>query len=292
MAEGAAFFGASVSATTVRVRHDAPEDVPATKHDQRFWIAELRLTAAYGLSDSLAMEVQFPYRVTRTTVTFDPLGAEPLPPGYESIHHRNQTITGFADPRVGGRTGWNVAGTSIAMLLGLTVPLGNIEPNPFVLGDEGKKHEHLQYGTGTFNPVVDLHAQRQLGKLSASAGASALLPWQENQHGYQAGIRVNGGVQAGFPAWRKLEPGLRIGVAHEEAERWDGKVQKDGNVGRTDVLLGASLGYPIGAYRASLDVAVPVWRRLASRHGDQGQLEIPGVLGLGITRSFGGEPAE
>ena len=208
MEEGAWFIGANASATTVRVRHDAPEDAPPTKHDQRFWITELRLSAAYGLSDSLAMEVQLPYRVTRTTVTFDPLGDEPLPPGYESIHHRDQTITGFADPRVGGRTGWSVAGTSVSMLLGLTVPLGNIEPNPFELGDEGKTHEHIQYGTGTFNAVVDLYARRQTGR--AAGGKEAVGAGQVHRDFSPAGCSRCGTTAGGAAGRRgRAHGGLR-----------------------------------------------------------------------------------
>ena len=272
MQEGSWFFGASVSGTTVRVRHDAPEDIPPTKHDQRFGISEVRLSAAYGLSDSLAMELQVPYRVTRTTATSRTLDGTPLPAGYESIHHRNETLRGFADPRVGGRTGWTVARTSVSAGLGLTVPLGRIEPDPFELGDQGKKHQHIQFGAGTFLPYVDLTARRQAGPTTLGLGLGALLPWQSNQYGFQPGVRVNGSLQASLPAWRKLEPGVRLDVAHEEPESWDGAIQQDGNVGRTDVLVAASLGYPAGAYRLSLDVAAAVWTRIPKADGDAGQL--------------------
>ena len=289
MEEGAWFVGANVFGTTTRVRHDAPYDVPPSKHDQRFYIGELRLSAAYGLSDSLAMEIQVPYRVTKATVKFENLGGAELPPGYESIHHRNETIQGFGDPRVGGRSGWTIAGADASLGLGLTVPFGNIERNPFRLGDEGKKHQHIQFGTGTFNPWVDLYARRPLGPVTLGVGGGALLPWQDNQYGYRAGTRLNGGVSVSLPAWRKLESGVRVDIAHEEAERWDGRVQADGNIGRTEVLVAGSLGYPIGGVRVSLDVAVPVWRRVPKGHGDQGQLEYPGVVGVGITRSFGAD---
>lgn len=284
MTEGAWFAGVSASGTTVRVRHDAPEDVPPTKHDQRFWAGELRMNLAYGLSDSFAMEAQVPLRVTRTTVRFEPLGGGTLPAGYESIHHRNQTLQGLGDPRIGGRTGWGIGGATVSSVAGLTVPLGRIEKNPFELGDEGKKHQHIQFGTGTFNPYGNLFVRRTIGGYPIGVGVGVLLPWQENAYGYQAGIRANGGVQVSLPSWRRIEPGVRIDVAHEEAERWDGKVQQDGNLGRTDVLVAVSAGYPLGAYRVSLDVAVPVWTRIEKGHG---QLEYPGVLGFGITRSFG-----
>lgn len=287
MDAGTWFAGASASGTTVRIRHDAPEDDPPTKHDQRFWIGEVRLNATYGLSDSLAIDVQAPFRMTHTTVKFRGLSGGPLPPGYESIHHRNETLRGIGDPRVAGRTGASVAGTDLSVQLGLTLPFGRTEENPFALGDAGLRHQHVQFGTGTFNPFVDLHARRRVGPLSVAVSGNALVPWLENEHGYRAGIRAAGGIRASAPAWKKLEPGIRLDVAHEEPERWAGKVQQDGNLGRTDALLGVTVGYPAGSYHVSFDVAVPVWQRI-----EGGQLEYPAVVGFGISRAFGDESAE
>lgn len=284
MAEGAWFFGVSASGTTVRVRHDAPEDVPPTKHDQRFWVGELRLNAAYGLSDSFAMDVQVPLRVTRTTVEFRRLDGGPLPGNYESIHHRNQTLRGVGDPRIGGRTGWSLFGTGVSTRLGVSVPLGKTEPNPFTLGDEGKKHEHIQFGTGTFDPFVDLDLQRKLGPVVGTLRGSALLPFEENEHGYQAGPRFNGSAEVTLPEWHSVVPSLRVDIAHEEPEKWDGRILREGNLGRTDALVGASVGFPIrGGFHLNVNAAFPVWTRIGGGH----QVEYPGVVGIGVSRSFG-----
>lgn len=286
MAKGSWFFGASASGTTVRVQHDAPEDVPPTKHDQRFWAGELRLNAAYGLSDSFAMDVQVPLRVTRTTVTFEPLDGGSLPDDYETIHHRNETLRGIGDPRIGGRTGWLLLGTSVSTRAGISVPLGRTEANPFERGDQGKKHQHIQFGTGTFDPFVDLELRRKMGPVIWGVRGGALVPFQENEHGYQAGARLNAAVEASLPEWRKLSPALRVDLAHEEPEKWDGEVLREGNLGRTDVLLGLSVGYPVAGYRVSVDAAVPVWTRIGGGHGHQ--LQYPGIIGFGVSRAFGG----
>ena len=268
----------------MRVRHDAPEDDPPTKHDQHFWIGEMRLHAAYGLSDRFGMDVQVPLRLTHTTVTFRHLDGGPLPDDYESIHHRDETLQGLGDPRIAGRTGWSMRGTDLSTGLGVTLPLGRTEPDPFRLGDEGKRHQHVQFGTGTFDPFVELDVRRKLGAVTWALRAGALLPWQENEHGFQAGTRLNGGLEASLPAWKSIEPALRVDVSHEGAERWDGEVPSEGNLGRTDALVGAAVRYPMGSYRVSLDVSVPVWQRV-----EGSQLEYPAVIGFGISRAFGND---
>lgn len=282
MAAGSWSLGANASGTTVRVRHDAPEDDPPTEHDQRFWIGEMRLNAAYGLSDRFGMDVQVPLRVTNTTVRFERLDGGSLPSNYESIHHRNEMLQGIGDPRIAGRSGWTVLGTDVSTGLGLSIPLGRTEPDPFHLGDEGKRHQHIQFGTGTFDPFVELDVRRKLGAVTWALRAGALVPFQENEHGFQAGPRLNGSVEASLPAWMALEPALRVDVSREGAETWDGEVPSEGNRGRSDALVGASVRYPMGGYRVSLDVSVPVWQRV-----EGSQLEYPAVIGLGISRAFG-----
>ncbi|MCY1018372.1 hypothetical protein [Pyxidicoccus sp. MSG2] len=47
-------------------------------------------------------------------------------------------------------------------------------------------------------------------------------------------------------------------VANEQPERWNGLVQQDGNPGRTDVLVGGGLTYPVGRVPLGLTVRGPV----------------------------------
>ncbi len=74
-------------------------------------------------------------------------------------------------------------------------------------------------------------------------------------------------------------------VVNEQPERWDGRVQQDGNLGRTDVLAGAGLAYPLGRVRLGLHLRVPVYSHLI---GDHGQLSYPGILQLNAGTTFGG----
>ncbi len=264
------------------MRHDAPEDDPPTEHDQRFWLGELTLSAIVGLSDRLAIHAQAPFRWTRSAVDFRRLDGEPLDPEYESVHHRDETLRGPGDPRVGGRRRFVAGGIAGTVELGLTVPLGRTEPNPFALGAAGKRHQHLQFGTGTFDPFVEIDLSRRDGTVAVGARAEARLPWTENEHGYRAGRRWSGGLRTVFPPRRGIEATARLDLHREEPERWGGRVPGEGNLGRTDLLLGGSVSIPRGPYRASIGLAVPLWRRVAGA-----QVEWPAIVTVGVTRAIG-----
>ena len=281
-------FAVSVgaTATTLRVVHDTEPDAasgePAHLHDLRFQVGEVRVGAAYGLSEKLAFEMEVPFRVTRSMIVYRQLDGTPFEPLDAGIHHRNETLRGISDPRVGGRTGWKLGPAAVTTFVGVTVPLGRIEPDPFALGDAGLPHQHVQFGTGTFNPFLDAAASGRIGPVGVRAHAGVFAPWYENEHGYQAGLRVGSGLEIQAPPMRGWTFGVRSDVAHEEPERWHGEIQQDGNLGRTDVLVGVTVSRRLGEYRLGADVNVPVFQRVRG-----GQLDYPGVVGLNLSRSFG-----
>jgi hypothetical protein len=102
----------------------------------------------------------------------------------------------------------------------------------------------------------------------------------------------------GLAAEIEIVPRLRVGaggdVINEQPERWDGVVQQDGNVGRTDVLASGSLRYAFHSVVASLAVKVPVYQHFieTGAHGaDPGQLTYPAIVDVGVQTSFGGPSA-
>ena len=53
---------------------------------------------------------------------------------------------------------------SLTLSGGLFLPTGKTEPNPYQLGDFGKKHLHLQFGTGTLTPTFQYRYWLPIGK--------------------------------------------------------------------------------------------------------------------------------
>ncbi len=291
----------NLTATTMRVVHSeyCPDigpicqarDEPPQLHDQRFYVGELRPILELGLTELLGLELQLPLRIIRTEITFRRLDGEPFVPDYENIHHRNETLAGVADPWLSARAAWSLGKTLLLARAGITVPLGSTYPDPFALGRAGQPHQHIQYGTGTVNPVLGVELATALGPVRVAGYAQTLLSLYENGHGYRAGNRYLGGISGEMAVVEKLRVSLGVDLLNEQPERWHGEIQQDGNIGRTDLLVGGTVSYPFGPVLASLSIKAPVWQHfIAPGHtheGDPpGQLTYPAIVNLGLQHTF------
>ena len=282
--------------TTVRVQHGiacpdigpvcALRDEPPQHHDQRFWIAELRMQAEYAVTDWLGVELQFPLRLSSTSITYRDVDGNAFVPDQRDIHHRNETLFGVGDLWLSSRFRQRFGAFSFSGRLGLTVPLGRTELNPFAAGRAGFEHQHVQFGTGTFDPLLGLEAAYAWERVTARVYGQAQLTLSESAKSFQAGSRFGGGVAVDF----KLIPSLQVGVTAETLtelpERWEGVVEQDGNVGRTDVLLGLSGAWTVGGSTLTLSLRVPVYQHFIDTSADGGQLKYPGIVQLAFQRPF------
>ncbi|MEZ4359455.1 MAG: thioredoxin domain-containing protein [Kofleriaceae bacterium] len=274
-------------------QHDDHEEVVGRGeidlvHDQTLTVGESRLQVELGLDRHFAVSATLPVRVVATSIRYlDADGGEVtlVTPG---IHHRDETLVGLADPLLlasvtTARGPWRLTGRA-----GVTVPLGSTEENPFTLGDQGLRHQHVQLGTGTFNPTLAAELARAWGPWHAGAFALTQQAVYANGHGYQAGDRYAAGVALRRRFASALAGRVAAEVQGETAERWGGRVPTDdGNRGRLDVILGAGVSWAIGE-RLALDVAlkVPAYTRVVG-----GQLDVPAIVELGVSWSIGG-PSE
>lgn len=255
---------------------------PPNLHDQAVRVGELRVAVEYALTDRIGLQLQAPIKLMNTAITYRRLDGTAFVPDWVGIHHRDETLVGVTDPWLTGRIAGELAEFALVGRLGLSLPLGSTVPNPFVAGHEGLEHQHFQFGTGTVNPIVAGEIARRFGEWTASGHLLAMLVPYENGYGFQAGHRLAGGVSVGGELVGKLGGMLGIDVVHEAAERWDGVVQQDGNLGRTDVLAAATLSYPVGEQVFTLSVRTPVYQRVVG-----GQVSYPAIVSLGVERVFG-----
>lgn len=279
--------------TYVETQHDDFEEVVGRGeidlvHDQSLVVSEARLAVDVGLRGRWGLSVMLPLRTVTTSIRYlDTAGTEVqlLRPG---IHHRNETVTGLADPTVMGSVAGKVAGWRLAARAGVSVPIGRTEEDPFALGDRMIAHQHIQMGSGTVNPVLAADVGRAFGTWRVGGFAFTQQALYENGKGYQAGDRYAGGVTA----QRALGGGWSVrGGAEaqaETAERWGGIVHTDdGNRGRFDAMLtggGAWAATP----RLTIDLAVkvPVYTHVVG-----GQLDMPAIVEVGASWRFGARPA-
>jgi hypothetical protein len=250
----------------------------------RFTMAELRAIVEHGFTDTLGLEVQLPMRLHDTRLRSPRLDGTPGTPEGINIHHRDETLLGLGDAWVQGRYGWTLGEVRLAARAGLTVPLGKTVRNPFALGDAGLEHQHIQFGAGTVQPLLGLLAERMGDVWGARAWGQAQLSLWENRHGFRAGHRLAAGVGGEARLAGALRASAGVDVLLERPERWDGRIQQEGNLGRTDVLVGGGLHWDVGGARLGLTLRVPVYTRLTVDHG---QLEYPGLLNVSVGTVLG-----
>ncbi len=282
--------------TTVRVQHGiscpdigpvcAVRDEPRQTHDQQFWIAELRLQAEYGFTDWLSAELQLPFRLSGTTIVYRSLDGTAFVPDHRDIHHRNETLVGLGDLWLSARFRQRFGAFSLAARAGLTLPLGRTEENPFAAGRAGLEHQHVQFGTGTVDPLLGLELSYAWERVTARLYGQAQLTLSVSPRSFQAGSRFGGGVAVDFTLLPVLQLGATAESLTELPERWNGVVEQDGNVGRTDVLLGLSASWTVGGATLSLSVRTPVYQHFIVTGADGGQLKYPAIVQLSFQRPF------
>jgi hypothetical protein len=291
--EGALRVGAALSATAVHVTHEAGcRDTancreipvqPAYLHDQHLYPLELRLSAEYGVTKNLGLELQLPFRLIRTTIDYKTLDGAAYNPLDADIHHRNETIAGLADPWLLTRVGTTVQNWWVAVRLGVSVPLGRTEEDPFERGDRGLKHQHIQLGSGTFDPVGVAEASTELGAFRFQVFTQAQVPLYDNSHGYRGPWRIYGGTSLGAKLIHQLSGSLGIEAFHEAAETWGGEVRQDASLGRTELLAAGSVSQRIGATQLALAIRIPFFRHIVVGDEPPGTLESPLTLSLSVT---------
>ncbi|MBL9020528.1 MAG: thioredoxin family protein [Myxococcales bacterium] len=253
-------------------------------HDQDILTNETRLTAELGVLPWLSAGLVLPLRVFDTAIRYlDAGGGEEVQIENPFIHHHNETLVGSGDPWLFARMSLPAGGFTLGARLGVSLPLGRTEEDPFELGDRGIAHEHSQFGTGTFQPLLGLEVARIFGPVRAEVFGLTLQSLYENDHGYYAGDRYAAGAGAssalGTTRWRFR---TTVEVQHETAEKWNGIIRTDeGNIGRTDLLVGAEAMFRItDDWHLGAQLKIPVYVKVQG-----GQLDMSPYLGL----SFGGQ---
>jgi hypothetical protein len=238
----------TLTGTPLHIEHIEDENVAVPYwHDQHLVVAELSATAVRGIAPNLALSVTAPLRYVRDRIRFRDLAGQPYVPPVPDQHHRNETLIRFGDVSVAMPVARTIASWTVAIAPGVAIPTGRTEANPFALGRLGLPHQHIQFGSGTFDPTLAISALGERAGLTWIAAGDARWTLYENTHGYRAGDRYGLGLQAGRAIAGPWNGRAGLAFAHERAERWDGRLEEEGNLGRTDLDLTLALGRPIAA---------------------------------------------
>jgi len=261
----------------------ADADQPG-RHIVDIGMLEWDLDVQIGVHRRFAVEIQLPIRTTIIRASFEDRQGDSLP-GFQSIHHRDETIAGVGDVLLGGRIGLvlpeDVPRWTLALRPGVSLPSGNIEPDPFELGERGDEHQHMFFGSGTVDPVLGLDTNLAFDKWALVGWAVGKAPLYANQYDYRGSRVAVGGLGArsgfGLKRWSFL---LQPEVYFETPARWSGSAAR--NSGRTSLLATAGVfARPSERVQVHLLAKIPYYT-----HSKGGQLRWPFVALLGFTYTF------
>jgi hypothetical protein len=206
-----------------------------------------------------------------------------VPPYGEEIHHRTETLVGLGDPWLSLRGVRQLGPWAFVFRGGATFPIGRTVDNPFELGRAGKSHQHVQLGTGTVDPFLEVELRRRWERFTLSSWLLGKATLYQNGRGYRAGSQLLAGVDLASGLWtRRWTFSLGALAYHEEAERWGGVVESEGNLGRTDLMINTSIGVQLPA-RVSITVGarVPFYSWAVGA-----QLNTPAIGFVTVSRPF------
>ena len=204
------------------------------------------------------------------------------------LHHPSRTLTGFGDMEMllcWHRHDVGKEGACFSASAGTTFPLGRTEGNPYIAGDVGESHEHIQFGNGTFDPIVEMFYSRPLGEDSIiRAFCQGRFPGSTNAEGFQGSQSIQGGIGAMKPLGNfgagETSFGL-AGLLYQDYGQatWDGVI--DPNSGFTTLSGTLGISWKDEEFRNwSLTLVLPI--SIDTPYSSVGSYESGPVLSLGV----------
>ena len=244
-------------------QHDAVEVVIGqgprdVVHDQRLVLHDVRLDVVWRVSRRLSLWAAGGGRWIGNKIVYRDASGTALTILNPSVHHRTETITGWTDVELGAEITWRWRGLALRPRLGVTLPTGATVADPFALGDRGVAHQHVQTGTGTIDLIASLNLNQSWRGWQFAGGLWTRQIGYANSFGYQGGSRYAASSSVGRALFAGLSLRGTAELSRESAETWNGKrYTEDGNLGRTDVLVGAAVQARL-APQLALEAAIKV----------------------------------
>lgn len=232
------------------------------------------------LSEWSEMELQIPYDIKDMEARYELPDGTPFDNPVGDLHHRTEKLEGVSDFKLY----WNFAIDGWRLSAGLNLPVGRIEENPYLLGDAGIAHQHVQFGTGTCDPLLRVSKMMHVADgIDITFGAGAQVPLVENRHSYRgpALIDVAAGPRVAIADWLALS--ASYAVIYQGRAYWDG--DPDPNTGYT--IQGFQVSLPVRI--EGITITPNVYRALSVRTRDDGDtFELDWIVGLSIEVPLGG----
>lgn len=230
----------------------------------------------FFLSPSFDVGLRLPVRIADVQADFLGFQGEPLE-GFESIHHRTETLVGLADTPLD--VGWTLReplpmGHQMTVRVGATLPTGNIEPDPFALGAQGLDHQHIFFGTGTVNPIWSLAYNYGIGKHQLFFFGRGQHTFFTNEYDYQGPSLMTLGATFNYTILKSWQLLGSFNTFKEWPAKW--RSQNARNSGRLDLIPGLGVRWMAGN---GIFIGASTQRPI-NIQSDGGQIQMPWMLSI------------
>ena len=180
------------------------------------------------------------------------------------IHHRTETYKGFSDLEL--TAAWRTKnipllgeGSVFRFSLGTTIPVGDTENDPWVLGDRGLEHLHIQFGNGTFDPVLDAYIGAPINQHFAwGVYSKARLPFYRNHRGYRGSPELTCVPRLTWLPTERTSVTLGASAIYYGYSSWESG--RDRSSGQFSALANLGVGYKVtDSLTANASVLIPFY---------------------------------
>jgi hypothetical protein len=244
-------------------------------HHVRLALSHAEMTIDRGMGGHTQLSLRLPYDIKEMRVKYTTLDGAPFIPPYGDIHHRNETLRGISDGSL--TLDWSPQSQWL-FGFGTTLPIGHTVPDPVALGRLGLKHEHIQFGSGTFQPIMSAQWSRP-GKVPIFARVEDRLSLYQSGGGYRPPNTFAWMFGSSLPLGRfRIAPSLT--GQDQTVGRWNGALDEGSGFQNGGIQL--QLSAPAGAFMILPGAYHELWS-----HGLQGQTFRQGTTwSLSVSRQF------
>lgn len=266
--------------------HPDPDPVPNNHFVHLDWF-RTEFDLAYGFSKDWDLELDIPYDVKTVSAKYELPDGTPFNNPVGDLHHRDERLQGISDLKllVNYRPGSVLMGDDrLHVGIGVSLPAGETEEDPWKKGNQGLKHQHIQFGTGTVDPMIRLDYYRLADPIGFLVSANLQLPLYENPHTYKGSTQADFtvGPRAQIADW--LVVGASYVASYQTRAFWDGDPDENSGYFLQGVGFNAAIRIAPGV------TIIPTVLRVHSidTRGSSDSLKMDWLVGLSVDLALGG----